>query len=435
MAARIFVRGHPQETPYTPEKYAADLSLWPSTAGFTVHHNLQHLWASPQLPGPEYQSLLLFAIGVWAADKLVLRSTAADAWTRELVLEVPVSPAWMAPLTDLTPALEFLTGDRWQLVPRPLNPDLGFQAEWHLAWQPDLVCLFSGGVDSLVGALDFLEAGYRLILVSHYDFGQLAGYQKNLAAALTQHYGAERVHHLGLRVQLEAPELSLRSRSLLFIALGLAVAGAFKPRLPLLVPENGFISLNPPLTLNRLGSYSTRTTHPYVIQNLQDLFRQIKILHPLVNPYQGQTKGEMLASSRSQELLRVLLPHTLSCSHPVVARWHRQTQGNCGYCFPCLLRRAALHQIGTDQGQDYLYDALADDRLLTNRVRGADLRSLLFALRTWEATGPTPSLLWRTGPLSEELDSKLRVLEAGMAEIKTWLQAKAPPRVRKYLGW
>ncbi|RLA90542.1 MAG: hypothetical protein DRG58_01785 [Deltaproteobacteria bacterium] len=435
MAARIFVRGHPQETPHTPEKYAADISLWPPTSGFTVHHNLQQLWANPRLPSSEYQSLLLLAIGVWATDKLVFRSTAADAWTRELVLEVPASPAWMALVAGLTPILEFLTGDRWQLVPRPLQYDLSFQAEWRLDWQPDLVCLFSGGIDSLVGAIDFLEAGYRLILVSHYDYGQLAGYQKHLAAALTQHYGAERVHHLGLRVQLEAPELSLRSRSLLFIALGLTVAGAFKPRLPLLVPENGFISLNPPLTLNRLGSYSTRTTHPYVLQNLQDFCRQVKIFHPLVNPYQGQTKGEMLASSRGQELLRALLPQTLSCSHPVVARWHRQTQGNCGYCFPCLLRRAALHRIGADQGQDYLYDVLTDDRLLTNRVRGADLRSLLFALKTWEDIGPTPSLLWRTGPLPGEFDLKLRVLAAGMAEIKSWLQSQARPGLRRYLGW
>ena len=83
--------------------------------------------------------------------------------------------------------------------------------------------LFSGGLDSLVGAIDMLEAGSRLLLVSHYDFGQLASLQQGLAAALTAHYGPERVQHLAIRVQFpEAPELSLRSRSLLFLALGLS---------------------------------------------------------------------------------------------------------------------------------------------------------------------------------------------------------------------
>lgn len=33
----------------------------------------------------------------------------------------------------------------------------------------------------------------------------------------------------------------------------------------LFVPENGFISINPPLTSRRLGSHSTHTTHPQFI--------------------------------------------------------------------------------------------------------------------------------------------------------------------------
>jgi hypothetical protein len=103
--------------------------------------------------------------------------------------------------------------------------------------------LFSGGLDSLVGAIDFLEAGHRLALVSYYDFGQLAGIQQSQAAVLTRHYGPERVSHLGLRVQFrEAPELTLRSRSLLYLALGLTAAAGLGPASPLIIPENGWIS-------------------------------------------------------------------------------------------------------------------------------------------------------------------------------------------------
>ena len=155
--------------------------------------------------------------------------------------------------------------------------------------------LFSGGLDSLVGALDGLEAGQRLLLVSHYDFGQLADIQQTLAAALLRHYGPDRVHHLGLRVQFpEAPELSMRSRSLLYLALGLAAAAGFGGATPLIIPENGWISLNPPLTANRLGSCSTRTTHPYFLEQLTGLWRAAGVENPLVNPYQDCTKGELV---------------------------------------------------------------------------------------------------------------------------------------------
>ena len=137
-----------------------------------------------------------------------------------------------------------------------------------------------------------MEAGQRLLLVSHYDFGQLAAIQQSLAAALLRHYGAERVHHLGLRVQFpQAPELSMRSRSLLYLALGLAAAASFGAATPLIIPENGWISLNPPLTTNRLGSLSTRTTHPYFLEQLTGLWRAAGPRNPPGQPLSGFHQG------------------------------------------------------------------------------------------------------------------------------------------------
>jgi hypothetical protein len=60
----------------------------------------------------------------------------------------------------------------------------------------------------------------------------------------------------------------MRSRSLLFFALGTAVAAALGEAVPLRVPENGLVSLNVPLTGTRLSSLSTRTTHPYFMERL-----------------------------------------------------------------------------------------------------------------------------------------------------------------------
>ena len=293
----------------------------------------------------------------------------------------------------------FLTGDDWSLEARPVRPFLEIPSKPGDSWQPDCVCLFSGGVDSLAGAIDLLEAGHRVLLVSHYDFGQLAGSQNLLTEGLTRHYGPELVRRWGFRIQFEAPELSLRSRSLLFISLGVAAAAVWGRTLPLFIPENGWISLNPPLTGNRLGSYSTRTTHPYFISGLKQFLVSVGIPTDLVNPFQYVTKGEMLAQNRNPALLRTLLPYSISCAHPVASRWKKDRQGNCGYCFPCLMRRAALHSVGWDEGQQYLYDVLKQPEVLASRARGADLRSLLYLLSQWRRNPQPQQLLWQSGPL------------------------------------
>jgi 7-cyano-7-deazaguanine synthase in queuosine biosynthesis len=302
------------------------------------------------------------------------------------------------------------------------------------------VALFSGGLDSLAGAIDRLESGERLVLVSHYDFGQLASGQQGLTQALQQYYGPDRLHHLDIRVQIpEAPELTLRSRSLLYLALGLAAAAAFRPDLPLLVPENGWISFNPPLTLNRLGSYSTRTTHPYFLQELAAIWQEAGLSHPLINPYQHQSKGEMLADCRNPKLLRELVPLTSSCARPVVGRWQGEAQGSCGYCYPCLMRRAALNRLGLDQGGHYRLDALQDQAILSHRQKGCDLRALLLALKTWaETPHQVEARLWLGVPPSEvplRYYPAKRLLTNGFQEIAQLFQDKGPPWIRDYVDW
>jgi hypothetical protein len=53
-------------------------------------------------------------------------------------------------------------------------------------------------------------------------------------------------------------EPSYRSRSLMFIALGTYFASRYNDT-ELIIPENGTISLNHPLSASRRGSLSTRT--------------------------------------------------------------------------------------------------------------------------------------------------------------------------------
>ncbi|MGC2432935.1 MAG: Qat anti-phage system QueC-like protein QatC [Desulfobaccales bacterium] len=425
-----------------PASVAAHLVLSaPGGAGYPLHHNLEEMFASPEPPGAAAVGFLLAALVVWAADKLVVRRAAADAWTRQIVLHLPAPEPWRALAPDLSRVLNFLTGDDWTLKPRGAWRDPGLaMAAWPHPWRPQAVALFSGGLDSLVGAIDLLEAGKRLVLVSHYDFGQLASIQQGLAAALKRHYGPDRVHHLGVRVQFpESPELTLRSRSLLYLALGLATAAAFGGGIPLYLPENGWVSLNPPLTGNRLGSYSTRTTHPQFLSQLDSLWRRAGLDQPLGNPYQGLTKGEMLLNCRNRSLLKELFPRTVSCARPVASRWQGRPAGSCGGCYPCLMRRAALNRLGWDAGGDYLLDVLAEEESLCHRTRGQDLRALLLALKTWEESpaeilarlwlGESPAAAAARGAPAKA------VLTRGFQEIGQFFRDKGPEWIKDYGGW
>jgi 7-cyano-7-deazaguanine synthase in queuosine biosynthesis len=423
----------------TPAKMAAVIHLdEPGVSGYPLHHNLSRLFNSPSSPGQSVQAFLLMALGVWVADKLQPRQITADAWTRKLTLHLPVSSQWLLLAPRLEQILNFLTGDAWTLKLREVPIDLGLHSEWPHSWSPDGVMLFSGGLDSLVGAIDFLETGKSMVLVSHYDFGQLASIQQNLAAALIGHYGTERVHHLGIRVQFpEAPELTMRSRSLLYLALGLTAAAPWGTATPLIIPENGWISLNPPLTLNRLGSYSTRTTHPYFLEQLTGLWREADCAAPLLNPYQDFTKGEIVRNCRNRELLERLFRLSVSCARPVVSRWQGGPAGACGYCYPCLMRRAALHALGLDRGEDYLRDVLADPEILNHRVRGGDLRALLLAVKTWEEVPDDVAARLMLGVSPEVLPVRFlqarQVLARGFEEIAGWLREKGPGWVQAYM--
>lgn len=438
MALQLYLKA-PQEKRRPPPGMDAVVHLdEPGQPGYPVHHNLSRLFSSPAPPESTVQAFLMIALGVWAADKLQPRRETPDAWTRQLILHLPVNLRWLPLARRLEHLLNFLTGDDWTLKLREVPVNVGITGQWPHSWSPDGVMLFSGGLDSLVGALDFLEAGQHLLLVSHYDFGQLAASQQNLAAALLGHYGADRVHHLGLRVQFpEAPELTTRSRSLLYLALGLTAAAAWGTAVPLIIPENGWISLNPPLTGNRLGSYSTRTTHPYFLEQLAALWREASCAVPVLNPYQDLTKGEMVRGCHNRELLERLFRQSVSCARPVVSRWQGEPAGACGYCYPCLMRRAALHALRWDRGEDYRRDVLTDPGILSHRVRGGDLRALLLAVRTWEETPEDMTARLMLGVSPETLAARVSqardVLGNGFQEIAGWLRAKGPKWVQDYM--
>jgi 7-cyano-7-deazaguanine synthase in queuosine biosynthesis len=398
-------------------------------------------WDPAPIPSSPRPALDLFrwSASVFCADRTTPRP---GTWTRTIRLSVPVrdTPAWRQAIPDLQTTLNFLSGDRWHLEVT-VAEDSGTEPAPPQA-RVDAVCLLSGGLDSLSGAVDLLADGNRVCLVGHYEVGKAPAVQSHLANELSRLYGPSRVvlRRLFLRPSPPSPtqarplptarEATMRARSLLFICAGLAVASSYGDQVPLYVPENGFIGLNVPLTLARTGSLSTRTTHPYFISSFGDCAARIGVANSIVNPFRVLTKGEALAGSHDLPAIRALAGQTLSCAHPEAARYAGRPQGNCGYCYPCLIRRASLHHIGLDDPAAYSFDVLHEDEEMVGD-RGSDLRCLLRSL--YSPVSPVDTL--RNGPLpSEEVGLFFDMFERGRTEILDWILASQPgPSVRKQL--
>jgi 7-cyano-7-deazaguanine synthase in queuosine biosynthesis len=390
------------------------------------------LTAGLAVPDPA-QDLLNLAGAVYCADRVTPRPA---GWSRDLVIEFPVTDEtpWNEVDESLAQALSFLSGDTWQLTPLATSVQQGsFGGVGEPADPVDAVCLFSGGLDSFAGAVDLLAEGRRVCLVGHYEGGQAPKTQDHLFRRLVQRYGEDRVvlRQLFLRPaplsgdQLrplpDLKESSTRSRSLLFLAAGLAVAAGYGPEVPLYIPENGFIGINVPLTAARFGSFSTRTTHPYFMATLEACLTGLGITNRIVNPFRLMTKGEIVATSRDPDTMRALARATLSCAHPEAARYAEREQGNCGYCFPCLIRRGSLFRVGLDEPGDYAFDVLSEDDELVNE-RGSDLRALV---RSLSSTPQTIDVL-RNGPVPDgEVREFADVYRRGRLEILAWMKATA----------
>ncbi len=373
--------------------------------------------------------LLNVASAVYCVDRLEERP---GTWTRTIHLKLPVRQLdpWSAVSTDFTGAVSFLSGDNWQLEISDSAEAVSPPTE--VAPMVDAVCLFSGGLDSFTGALNLLAEGKTVCLVGHYGPGQTHQAQQGLCQALARRYPDQVVARwfflqpaaaaAGQARPLPAGrESSQRSRSLLFIAAGLTVAAGYGPEVPLYIPENGLIGINVPLTGARKGSFSTRTTHPYFMDELSSCVRGLGIANPIVNPFRLITKGEILAACTDQPTLQQLADSTLSCAHPETARWAKEEQTNCGYCFPCLIRRASMHHVGLDRPDLYTYDVLADNPEL-EQDKGSDLRALVRSLN--RPSKPTDVL--RNGPVpAADMAAFAGVYQRGRREILEWMSASA----------
>ena len=403
--------------------------------GFGIGKALEQLALLGMRPSERAIDLVLVAALVHAADTRVSRSiNAQDGWTREIDLYLPVSApkVWSDETQSIETLLRFLTGDRWRVFFRART-----DRTEALAVQPKRlpfdglaeVSLLSGGLDSLIGAIDLLATGRSPLFVSHYWDGETAKAQTYLLRALEQHFSGHEIRSLRVRLGFDKHHLATgqtdatqRGRSFLFYALAALAASGFDRPVSVNIPENGLIALNVPLDPLRLGALSTRTAHPHFIAGMRRIAEAVGLSVGFSNPYRHMTKGEMVAGCVDGTFLRKLVANSMSCSSPAKARYKGLSPRHCGYCVPCLIRRASLKAgLGVKDPTEYTVANLHAQTLATDRVEGEHVRSLQFmAARINRDPGLSKILIHKPGPLidaPEEIPDYADVFRRGVLEV------------------
>lgn len=404
---------------------------------YGIGNTLDNLKALHLAPAEIGVDMLIVAAHVHAADTRISRSTESqDSWTREIRLVIPVSDPvrWSRAQPILVRALNFLTGDRWDIGFRERPKDyktLTSYTEPNLISAPfDGVSLFSGGLDSLIGAIDSLSAGETPLLVSHAGEGLVSKSQEQCFDGLKAGYKSSSFDRLRMWMNFDSglvenarSEDTTRGRSFLFFSLGIAAGTALDRDFILKVPENGLIALNVPLDPLRLGALSTRTTHPFYMARWNDLLHALDIRGKVENHYWNKTKGEMVAQCANPDLLKQLIPLTLSCSSPAKGRWTQKPLGHCGYCLPCLIRRASL--FGNDS-TNYSLSDLEAAKLDTRQAEGQQVRSFQIAIALLSKRPElAKALIHKPGPLYDvpsHHEDLADVYRRGLEEVRRLLK-------------
>ena len=354
-----------------PDGQAKSTFYWSSKAADSFESNYGPYLGGLGPVAPPNIDFVRIAAAVFTADRSSPREGDGSNWnSRDIGLTVPVhSPdRWRLVKEELASLLGLLTGDSWRLkfVPSdgPKEPVAKFKPG------AERVVLVSGGADSAIGALRSKETvgpgGH--ILVSHVGATVLAPVQRCVASAVRRLVPGKPQRHFQIGFRRKARQIngvefqnesSSRSRSLLFLAFGLAVAS--REGIPLWIPENGFASLNPALGAERRGSLSTRTTHPAFLEGLSTLLGQIDAQSTIVNPFAGKTKGEMFTEVAVQfgrtEASR-FLSLTHSCGLTGQRRFGVSIRIQCGVCFGCVFRKASFQASGVEDGSEYIAPVL-----------------------------------------------------------------------------
>jgi hypothetical protein len=338
-----------------------------------------------ELP-PVLTDLVEVASYIYCADQAITRGgdgvvAFGRNWRRHFSFHLPVRApdVWSSKpvLEALRNTLGFLSDDDYEFhftqhkSPVPLQTYLELRPEVEGINDLDEILLFSGGLDSLAGAVtEAVRDKRRIALVSHRANPKINSKQKLLVKDLETYCGGTKPFHIPVWVQKEAAldrEYTQRTRSFLYAALATVVARAFGLR-RIRFYENGVVSLNLPISEQVVGARATRTTHPQVLNGYASLFRLLTDgPFEVQNPFLWFTKGEVvdvIGDVGCAELIR----HSVSCTH---TREMTRMFTHCGICSQCISRRfATLASKYADHDPAEMYKV---DLLLGEREKDVDV--------------------------------------------------------------
>jgi len=299
---------------------------------------------------------LLIAAAVEFADKAKRRR--AHYWPRQFHLSIPVHDVarWdnrrvCAALVD---ALNFLTGDSWELTfyPRRRSAAVPQQGLLSLDRVVEAVIPFSNGLDSRA------VAG----LVSRRINGGLV--RVRLGSRLADAESLVRERHAFTAVPFDVTadkgvfvESTVRSRGFKF-ALVSGIAAFLAGANQVIVPESGQGSLGPSLvTVGQ--AYEDYRSHP-LFTGRMETFLEVLLGHRVryVFPQIWQTKGETL-----RQFIATCPDDAWSSTWSC---WQSQRQVSvdghkrqCGVCAACMLRRMSIHAAGLSESPErYVWERL-----------------------------------------------------------------------------
>jgi 7-cyano-7-deazaguanine synthase in queuosine biosynthesis len=345
-------------------KKTVELNAYPKSGNV----NLKYLDISSgllrNLP-PIAKDMLEIASYVYCADQAIRRGGLAlrgdgVGWRRNLRFSIPVREIeiWNSPEVQklLTGTLGFLSDDKYEFEFKKLAKDIPFEEffDFHEEtpfFEADEVVLFSGGLDSLAGAIDEMKNNDRkVVLVSHRPAGKIYARQRGLLwelKRLNEYQG--KFLHVSVCINKDSGltnDTNQRTRSFLYVMIAASVALMFKID-EIRFFENGVTSFNLPISEQLKGARASRTTHPKVLDGYSRLLPLLLRKNISVkNPYLWKTKSEVVQVLRDARLEN-LVKKSVSCSH---VRTTDAVTTHCGTCYQCVDRRFAT-----------LYNDLEDD--------------------------------------------------------------------------
>lgn len=356
------------------------LRVAPDISGVEFETDLNALAKQARRPlsGLEADFIWL-AVAVYLADRCAPRfpygMSGPAHWRRRIHLEIPVSDSavWKKAEATLVYMLEFLTEDDWTFEFLPGRAEFNAERQRHfprmrgpeIAW----TSLFSGGLDSLAGALQWLARTDGVgLLVSGQTHSRIAAGQESQVSKLRAQLPLS-IEHVGVsygfpdkkRHGLEGFESTQRTRAFMHAALGSVVA-LMAGNAQLFLFENGFGALNLPCDSAQFGSQNSRGTHPVFLRLMAALVSAVfSQQFVIANPFTLSTKAQMLSAMSVRRHIP-LLQKSFSCDH---FPNYKRSAPQCGYCPSCLVRRLSFHAAGLpDEPRNYSTDIFKPRRPL-----------------------------------------------------------------------